>query len=207
MAGPIAAWHTSIRMDNRFDPSPPFFSAHDMTLKAMEIASALAEVAAFFLVTIDLYGEERLIVLNGTLTTILRKIEGRLRQNLDADSYFKDRTFGSYLFFMSTAIAIFVGAVTLLPHIFEQTRNIETGTFWHTLWLFSSRFVWGFAWVIVVLFPIFFLLELVRGMARLGLWLLQQIEAKGVFLFLGTVLFILAKGILIAGLISTPTHS
>ena len=46
---------------------------------AWDLVSELAEIAAFFLVTIDLYGEERLQALNKSISWLLSRTLARIR--------------------------------------------------------------------------------------------------------------------------------
>jgi hypothetical protein len=159
-----------------------------------ELISVLAETVAFFLVTIDLYGEERLAALHEKISGFLQRALGRVHVFArDPDERFP---VGSPLWFTVRAIIVAGGYwVYIHPEVAES--------FFRWKWSAALYELVGGILIpcIVGLGPIWLLVDAAHLVPRFGIWLLRKAKLKGVLLSLGTVLFVFAKGILVVNLI------
>jgi len=160
-----------------------------------ELISVLAETVAFFLVTIDLYGEERLAALHEKISTFLQRALGRVRVFAhDPEEHFP---LGSPLWF-SLRAAIVGGAYWVYLHP-EVTDSLSRWKWAQVLYAVIGRTL---VVCIVGLGPFWLLADATHLVPRFGIWLLRKAKLKGVLLSFGTVLFVFAKGILVVNLMS-----
>jgi hypothetical protein len=147
-----------------------------------ELASVLMEMVAFFFVTIDLYGEERLDTLNARIASFFNFILTRVRwwpKEQDRDRLAPGSTLG-FLSRLALAIAGFYIYRFSTKHDFALVLNF-IGLFF--------------------LVPAGLLLPFDVGhlLSRFALWLLRKLQLKGILLTVGALLFFIAKGILAIG--------
>jgi hypothetical protein len=136
-----------------------------------EVASLLLETCAFFLVTVELYGEERLRQLN------LRMTRGFAGLRLQGQRTETDGIMTNWL----TSIGVF--ATGCLFYVF---RNIGSGRRLKLVVLEVAYFFMGFGGLAI-------LGEIVQLAIRLCLFLLSKRTLKGLFLVLGATLFLGSK--------------
>jgi|HubBroStandDraft_4_1064222.scaffolds.fasta_scaffold1181525_1 hypothetical protein len=60
----------------------------------------------------------------------------------------------------------------------------------------SGYFLLPWVWIVLVVFPLNWLIVAVYWLARLNLFLLDRLKFKGLLLSIGAVMFLFAKGIL-----------
>jgi hypothetical protein len=153
-----------------------------------ELASVLTEIMAFFLVTIDLYGEERLAVLHRRIASVFSSVVAHFRKTADPDL--------SPTFFVIAAPFLFLfcyGFKLLL----DRGNPFDPGTFGYVIMYICSAVMWVFVWVGLVISPLMVVLLIVQGLSHVGLWLLRTVELRGILLTLGALLFVFSKSILV----------
>ncbi|MGB7949509.1 MAG: hypothetical protein WCH75_17620 [Candidatus Binatia bacterium] len=155
-----------------------------------ELASVLLEIVAFFLVTIELYGEDRLRVFHARLIAAMSKV--RVFSEKDED-FFLNPFVGYVLYPL-----MFVGSFLLRPYV--QT-NYPSDWFVIPGWWI----IMGFIWCFLVLVPILEMMIVFHWLIRLGLFTLHQVRLRGLLLTIGALLFVCAKGIQVARLVPELT--
>jgi hypothetical protein len=104
--------------------------------------------------------------------------------------------------FTAVSVAIFLGAYALRPYLGAGPPADRVGETAHQLSMFLERvFVLPFVWVILVVFPLSWLMVGAHWASRFGQFLLARVELKGALLAIGTLLFLAAKGVVAVYLI------
>jgi hypothetical protein len=183
-----------------------------------ELISVTLEIMAFFLVTLDLYGEERLARSTKFWSSRMESISTRIQRRVwepfvSAYERISRSRYGS-LFgsvddksgeppteLLFTVVTVFV-IVPIFSFIFmalftaiSNTDFYPTGFFRYVL---EALTIIGLciAGLVVVLYTFMALLLFLKGVMHGGLWLLRQMKFEGVLLYTGAMLFVVAKGMI-----------
>lgn len=140
--------------------------------KLWELSSILMETTAFFLVTVDLYGEDRLRHLKGRMEQRFNRIRFPMRLRSVA------REAGNKAVVFDT---LRNGAITLVGYLFIKFLLPN-----HPIWELQVSLV-------TVLFAALFVADVVYFITTAGLYLIGKQEMKGMFLVTGACLFIASK--------------
>lgn len=153
-----------------------------------DLVSVITEVVAFFLVTIDLYGEERLAALNDWIARFLsRMLAGKWRKLIPEEEPDPIR-YGSAAGFILRLICFAI--------VYPMSRwPVEGASPFLTPILLFGRWMCVF---FAVVFAVGIVLDLIVFTSAFALWLVTKLRFKGILLTCGALLFIFAKGILIA---------
>lgn len=155
---------------------------------AWELTSVLAECTAFFFVTIDLYGEERLRALNQRISWVLSSTLAKLRFSFSKD---EPLAIGSINGFITHWMGLCFGLLFWLaksPPVPPLLQPI-------------MKFGHGMSLFFVITFALGLALDVLFFIPALALWLITKLKFKGVLLTFGALLFVFAKGILIMHLV------
>jgi hypothetical protein len=154
-----------------------------------ELVSVVAEVVAFFFVTVDLYGEERLTILNARISSGLNSSLQRLRALLGPFDDDPRHEFGTLRGFagriLGTAfysvLLFIIPPAHLFPFSFPQLL----------LELLNVCVALITLGMIVTL-----MVDLLCFLPAFPLWLVSKLKFKGLLLTFGTCIFLFSKGIL-----------
>lgn len=165
-------------------------AVHGGLQPVLEVVSVGAEVLAFFLVTTDLYGEQRLAALQQRLSSWTRSLIVKLRF-FDFGKQRDLTSLGSPIGFVVRGLIV-VGIVLLLPHIAVQLASelpwiVRTAD---QILMVVLVFTMGCG---LLLLPI----DIICLMPRVALWLLRKAGMKHLLLGIGVLLFLLSKGLLV----------
>jgi hypothetical protein len=146
---------------------------------------------AFFLVTIELYGETRLREFHENFVPFLQKVKLMHERSTDHELVASP-------FFIVVSILIFIVAYKIRPYLGLPLADPDHkfNDFWQGLFVVGGYFLLGFVWVILVIFPLNWVMVGVHWLARLNLFLLNKLQLKGLLLSIGAVMFVFAKLIL-----------
>lgn len=154
---------------------------------AWELASVLAEITAFFFVTIDLYGEQRLAALDANISSTFKAFHGKLGPlNKLQGEPLQLGTLSGLIFHCFVAVAAY-----FMNRLLKQPTFDPTGVEWLIV---GGRIL---SVLVLITFPPAILVDLTRLVPVFALWLLREMKVKGVLLACGSVLFVFAKGIIV----------
>jgi hypothetical protein len=185
----------------------------------IELISVSLEIPAFFFVTTDLYGEERLERLTVRLLSVAKSVFRIIqRQIMDImslafsevnkayDALFKK--FGLNSSSDDVVVPEWVSAITMFfgslfsyyifMFLFTAIRNPDsypTGFFRYGLIIFTIIGLLLTAYLAIGS-AIIFLSLLLRWVILLGLYLIRLMKLQGILLTIGTILFIISKGMI-----------
>jgi len=152
--------------------------------------AALLEVISFFFVGLDLYGKERLGKMQTNILELSDKIYNRLTnvQNFEWNKQ-RSSSFMKVVYAISGIASLVQSIVTFLD---DGHRSIG-------FLIFMLPFSFG-AYLFTVLLVIVFimgvailLIRLVNLILRFLIWAFKFYQIEGVFLFIGTILFMVSK--------------
>jgi hypothetical protein len=161
-----------------------------------ELISITLEVVAFFFVTTELYGKENLESLSNRTSSAADGVQARIAKYISEKLLSGDAPIGNRTY----------------AELFGGVRGFRLGVFLIYLPLFVAPYVWGCIYAVKSGFPVevtllllftlvpvgfaafLVLAYLVSGIASIAEHLLKMIGFKGVLLGIGTVLFLVAKG-------------
>jgi hypothetical protein len=152
-----------------------------------EFSSVVMEVVGFFLVTIELYGEQR-----------LREYHTRLVTSLSAVRIFKSTE--DEKFFLGPAgytvyPLCFIAAYLLRPFVAASFPAAGTDPILYaSTWVVYYVLIWPF----LVMVPILTLMIISHWLIQFSVFVLSKVALKGVFVTVGALLFLTAKTILAA---------
>ena len=155
-----------------------------------EMISIGLETLAFFMVTVELYGEKRLRRLNARIGGCLKWLAGKVR---GAPLEENDELF-IYIGSATGTIGHLVLGIGAYFATRAAYRHLATTPLTHVLTLLW----WGY-WLIcsvpltvaLLLLPLDFIVIVLRGI----LWVVAKLKLRGILLAIGTVLFLLSRAI------------
>jgi len=167
---------------------------HGSLQPILEVVSVVAEVLAFFLVTTDLYGEQRLEALQKRLSSFSLLAVLKLRV-FDFDEEPDVFSLGSPVGFVIRCLLL-IGIYFLIPSVMAQLAGqpplivqiADTGL----LAFLGITMVCG-----LILIPI----DIIRLIPRAALWLIRRAGMKHLLLGIGALLFLFSKSLLIFTLV------
>lgn len=165
-----------------------------------ELLSVSLEILAFFFVTTDLYGKDRLEALGDTLSSTLKRLAWLFRY----DAGVPDREVGPLVWVFGAAVTyVITPFLWLITYFFFMTllaygepprsRHDDLSLAGLLFWGLSSFSLGCLAgWVTIRAALPFMALNL----TMLAHWLLERARVSGVLLGSGTILFLIAKAII-----------
>ena len=153
-----------------------------------ELVSVAAEVVAFFFVTVDLYGEERLTLLNARISSGLNTSLQRLRGRLGPFDDDPRHEFGTLRGFAGRALGLAFYAVLLF--VIPAAR---LSPFSFLQWVLELVNI-SIALITLGMF-VTLMVDLLCFLAAFPLWLVSKLKFKGLLLAMGTCIFLFSKGI------------
>jgi hypothetical protein len=173
----------------------------------IELVSISLEVLAFFFVTVDLYGESRLDQLTVRLSSAMESSSVNIRRYIwDPFQTAYSEVSGAFggkseapaePIFAFIAIALSLLFYIAFTFLFATVRNIDyhpTGSF---------GYVTGFLAIVGLVvcgglaigYGVMALLILLRGALLFGLFSIKRMKFQGILITVGTILFVVSKGI------------
>ena len=176
-----------------------------------ELISVSLEIVAFFFVTVDLYGKERLdrltVLLLSVMESISKKIQRLVERLIGGVIKKKEEIVRKFGFEPEPETHPLLGMVVtatvsipllswILLSLFDTIRNpssYPTGFFGFVLKAFTivGLFLGGLGLIVETVNG---LLLLLLGVMLVGLWLIRRMKFEGVLLSIGAILFVIAKG-------------
>jgi hypothetical protein len=166
--------------------------------------AALLEVISFFFVGLDLYGKERLGKMQNNILELSDKIYERLSNAENFDwTHQRGSKFMKVIYLFAGTIEL-GGIVFLLIKIDYSELNFEWSQF--HVYLFTAVLLAAVAFLFFgfIMFPILIALvvilvalivsiRMVNLFLKFLIWAFKFYQIEGVFLFIGTILFIVSK--------------
>jgi hypothetical protein len=153
-----------------------------------ELLSVVLEIVAFFFVTVELYGEERLRELHPRLISSLQKIKILRPQDQ------KDVTDPRVLI---VSLIGFIAAYYVRPFLsYPLSIPVPIPPAFIFLVPIAWQFVVFLVWGALTVFPLMWIMIALHWFIHFSLYLLGRLQLKGVLLSIGAIMFVLAKGIL-----------
>jgi hypothetical protein len=159
----------------------------------LELTSTVAEIIAFFFVTLDLYGEERLTALNEIISSGLNNVLKKFRESFGSYDENPKHEFGTIRGFWVRLLA-FIFALILITIV---PRGHLTLSVWQIFLLLINIFV-----AFLVLAGVIMLgADLVCAIVAVPLYFISRLKFRGLLLMIGAALFLVSKGILVSHLV------